>query len=54
MKFIHEGKVITIKSTGDSYSTSVPVLEISHGDDDLFLTGFTFDEIQTVEVKQFC
>ncbi|KAL6348330.1 hypothetical protein AAG906_005630 [Vitis piasezkii] len=49
VKFIHEGRVITIKSTGDSYSTSVPVLEISHGDNDLFLTGFTFDEIQTVE-----
>ncbi|RVW12583.1 hypothetical protein CK203_106336 [Vitis vinifera] len=31
-----------------------PVLEISHGDDDLFLTCFTFDEIQTVEVEQFC
>ena len=54
MKFIHEGRVITIQSTRDSYSTSVPVLEISHGDDDLFLTGFTFDEIQTVEVEQFC
>ena len=54
MKFIHKGRVITIKSTGDSYSTSAPVLEISHGDDDLFLTGFTFDEIQTMEVEQFC
>ncbi|RVW69262.1 Transposon Ty3-G Gag-Pol polyprotein [Vitis vinifera] len=51
---IHAERVITIQSTGDSYSTSVPVLEISHGDDDLFLTGFTFDEIQTVEVDQFC
>ena len=54
MKFIHEGRVITIQSTRDSYSTSEPVLEISHGDDDLFLTGFTFDEIQIVEVEQFC
>ena len=51
VKFIHEGRVITTQSTRDSYSTSVPVLEISHGDDDLFLTGFTFDEIQTVEVE---
>ena len=51
MKFIHKGRVITIKSTGDSYSTSAPVLEISHGDDDLFLVGFTFDKIQTVEVE---
>ena len=53
VKFIHEGKVITIQSTGDIYSTSEPVLEISHGNDDLFLTSFTFDEIQTMEVEQF-
>ena len=53
MKFIHEGRVITIQPTGDTYSTSKPVLEISHGDDDLFLTGFTFDEIQIVEVDSF-
>ncbi|RVW73736.1 Transposon Ty3-G Gag-Pol polyprotein [Vitis vinifera] len=31
-----------------------PVLEISHTDDDLFLTGFTFDEVQTVEIEDFC
>ena len=42
---------MTIQSTRDSYSTFEPVLEISHGDDDLFLTRFTFDEIQTVEVE---
>ncbi|RVW68358.1 hypothetical protein CK203_063788 [Vitis vinifera] len=53
VKFIHEGKVITIYYAGDTYSTSKPVLEISHGNDDLFLTGFTFDEIQTKEVEQF-
>ena len=53
MKFIHEGRVITIQSTGDTYSTSEPILEISHSNDDLFLTGFTFDKIQTVEVEQF-
>nr|CAN69418.1 hypothetical protein VITISV_041842 [Vitis vinifera] len=28
-----------------------PVLEISHSDNDLFLTGFTFDEIRTVELS---
>ena len=53
MKFIHEGRVITIQSSGDIYSTSEPVLEISHGDNKLFLTSFTFDEIQIVEVEQF-
>ncbi|KAL6345765.1 hypothetical protein AAG906_017513 [Vitis piasezkii] len=51
VKFIHEARVITIQSIGDTYSTFEPVLEISHGDDDLFLTGFTFDEIQTMEVE---
>ena len=54
MKFIYEGRVITIQSTGDTYSTSESVLEISHGNDDLLLTGFTFDEILTVETEQFC
>ena len=28
-------------------------MEISHGDDNLFLNGFTFDKIQTVEVEHF-
>ena len=51
MKFIHEGRVITIQSTRDTYSIFELVLKISHGDDDLFLTGFTFDEIQTVKVE---
>ena len=41
------GRVVTIRSTRDTYSTSELILEISHGDDDLFLTSFTFDEIQT-------
>ena len=54
MNFIHEGKVITIQSSRYTYFTLEQVLEISHGDDDLFLSGFTFDEIQTIEVEQFC
>ena len=51
VKFIHEGKVITIQSSRDTYSTSDPMLEISHDDNDLFFTGFTFDEIHIVEVE---
>ncbi|RVX11222.1 hypothetical protein CK203_019783 [Vitis vinifera] len=31
-----------------------PVLQISHSEDDLLLTGFTFDEIQTLEIEDFC
>ena len=31
-----------------------PVLQISHSDDDLLLTGFTFDEVQTLELEDFC
>ena len=26
----------------------------SHSEDDLLLTGFTFDEIQTLEIEDFC
>ena len=51
VKFIHEGKVITIQSSRDTYSTSDPMLDISHDDNDLFFTGFTFDEIQIVEIE---
>ncbi|RVW68580.1 Transposon Ty3-G Gag-Pol polyprotein [Vitis vinifera] len=51
---LRQEMVITIQSTRDTYSTFEPVLEISHGNNNLFLTGFTFDEIQTVEVEQFC
>ena len=43
-----------MQSSEDTYSTSEPVLEISHGNDDLFLIGFTFDAIQAMEVEQFC
>ena len=45
VKFLHESRVITRQSTRDTYSTSELVLEISHDDDNLFLIGFTFDEI---------
>ena len=53
VKFIHDGQVITISSTGGSHLTSEPVLEISYGSDDFLMTGFAFDEIQTVEPGDF-
>ena len=54
MKFIHDGRVITVQSTRDMISSSEPVLQINHSDDDFFLTGFTFDEVQTLEIQDFC
>ena len=36
------------------FSSSKPVLQISYSEDDLFLTRFTFDEIQTLEIEDFC
>ena len=53
VKFIHDGQVITISSTGGAHLTSKPVLEISHGGDDLLMTGFAFDEVQTLELGDF-
>ena len=53
MKFIHDGQVIIISSTGGAHLTSEPVLEISHRGDDFFMTGFSFDEIQTAEPGDF-
>ena len=51
MKFIHEGRIITIQSDRDVITSSEPVLQISHGEDDLYLTGFTFDEVQVVSLE---
>ena len=45
LKFIHEGHIITIQSDIDVVTSSEPVLHISHNEDDLYLTGFTFDEV---------
>ena len=33
-------------------SSSEPVLQINHNDDDIFLIGFTFDEVQTLEIQE--
>ena len=54
VKFIHDDQVIMVRSMGDMFISAKPVLEISHTDDDLFLTGFTFDEVQTLEIEDFC
>ena len=41
LKFIHEGRIITIHSNRDVVTSSEPVLHISHSEDDLHLTRFT-------------
>ena len=30
------------------------MLQISHSKDDLFFTRFTFDEVQTLKIEDFC
>ena len=35
------------------FASSEPVLQIGHSEDDLFLIGFTFDEVLTLEVEDF-
>ena len=51
VKFIHEGRIITIQSYRDVITSSEPMLQISHSKDDLHLTGFTFDEVQVVSLE---
>ena len=53
VKFIHDGRVITISSISGAHLTSKPVLKISHGGDDLHMIEFAFDEVQTVESRDF-
>ena len=36
------------------FAFSELVLYINHSDDDLFLTWFTFDEMQTLEIEDIC
>ena len=45
VKFIHEGRIITIRFDKDVVTSYVLVLQISHSEDDLHLTGFAFDEV---------
>ena len=51
MKFIHEGQVISIQSNRDVIASFKPMLQISHSDDDLHLTEFTFDEVRVVSLE---
>ncbi|KAL6319905.1 hypothetical protein AAG906_036978 [Vitis piasezkii] len=51
VKFIHEGCIITIQFDRDVVTSFDPVLQISHSEDDLHLTGFTFDEVQVVSLE---
>ncbi|RVX20920.1 hypothetical protein CK203_002392 [Vitis vinifera] len=44
VKFIHEGRIITIKSDRDIVTSFELVLQISHNEDDLHLIRFTFQE----------
>ena len=53
VRFIHDGQVIIVESVRDTFISSESVLQISHSDDDLFLTGFTIDEVQTLEMDDF-
>ena len=50
LKFIHEGRIITIQSNRDVVTSSKLVLHISHSEDYLHLTGFTFDKVQVVSL----
>ena len=51
MKFIHEGRIITIKSDRDIVTSFELVLQISHSEDDLHFTRFTFDMVQVISLE---
>ena len=51
MKFIHEGRIITIQSDKDIVTSSEPMLQISHSKDDLHLTGSVFYEVRVVSLE---
>ena len=51
MKFIHKGYIITIQYDRDVVTSSEPLLHISHSEDDLHLTEFTFYEVHVVSLE---
>ena len=51
LKFKHKGGIIMIKSDRDVVSYFEPMLHNSHSEDDLHLTGFTFDEVRVVSLE---
>ncbi|KAL6316606.1 hypothetical protein AAG906_018861 [Vitis piasezkii] len=44
VKFIHDGWVIMVQYTRDMFAYSEPVPQVSHNEDDLFLTTMSFDQ----------
>ena len=51
VKFIHEGRIITIQSDKDVDTSFEPVLQINHSENDLHLTWVVFDEVQVVSLE---
>ena len=51
VKFIHEGLIIMIQSDKDVVTSSKSMLQISHNEDNLHLTGFAFDEVQVFSLE---
>ena len=51
VKFIHEGRIIMIRSDKNVVTSSKPMLQISHSENDLHLTGFAFDEVQVFSLE---
>ena len=43
-----------MQSVGDMFISAEPKLQFSHSDDYLLLIGFIFDEVQTLEMEDFC
>ena len=51
VKFIHEGRIITIQYDRDVVTSFKLVLHIRHSEDDLHLTRFTFDKVQVISLE---
>ena len=51
VKFMHEEHIIKIQYDRDIVTSSEPVLQISHSEDDLHFTRFTFDMVQVISLE---
>ena len=48
---MHEEHIIKIQYDRDIVTSSEPVLQISHSENDLHLTGFIFEKVQVVNLE---
>lgn len=51
LRYRHGKDIITIDAVPDPFPLDEPILEIKHSDSDPMLSGFYFEQVQTIELS---